>query len=236
MMRHYEVDKGNLPGALTLLVKEIASHSVFGHSWLLNLKAMSDASFLNNFREFICVSKVYGQHFSSYVRNAIQSAATTELREALIANLAEEEGDEGQPSHIELFEKMTIELGVDGSESAFGRNPLLSIVQRLLREKLEGAEKFVALGALVLGSEYAVPRLYGPILDRLHSFDASPLPASIHFFNLHVECDADHANRAIQALEQEIKNEDDFIQLRFGALSALNLRQALLDSIDIRRA
>ena len=187
MISQYELDKGKLPGALTLLVQEVASHSVFGHSWLVNLKEMSDSSFLNSFREFICVSKVYGQHFSSYVRNAVQAAATTELREALLENLAEEEGHEGQQSHIKLFKQMTAELSVDGSESPFGENPLRSVVQRLLREKLEGTEKFVALGALILGSEYAVPRLYGPILDRLRTFDDFALPASIHFFNLHVE-------------------------------------------------
>jgi pyrroloquinoline quinone (PQQ) biosynthesis protein C len=235
MTLQYKLQTSNFRENVHLLANEVDSHSVFEHPWLTTLEGMSDLSFINSFRDYVQLSRVYGQHFSSYVKNAIDSTASTELRDVLIENLAEEEGQPGQPSHIALYEQMAVELGMGGFASALSENPLQSIIQGLLREKLAGTQKFVTLGALVLGSEYAVPRIYAPVLDRLRSFAEFALPASINFFAVHVECDSEHASRAIQALEHEVKTETDFIQLRFGALSALNLRQAMLDSIYIGR-
>ena len=209
-------------------------HPIFKHNWLTNLNKLSDQSFLMTFRDYICSAKIYGKNFPSYVENAIAVSTSQRLIAALRENLYEELGSGDHLPHAQLYQMMADELDVGSYKSPLGPNPLASVTERLIREKLGGHEKFVTLGALIIGSEWAVPRLYSPILERIKACTTVDLPSSTHFFELHVQCDAEHAELGILGLLDEVKSDSHFMQVRFGAISALNLRLAAFDALEFR--
>ena len=216
------------------LLADLHLHPIFKHSWLINLHNLSDQSFLMTFRDYICSAKIYGKNFPSYVENAITVSTSQRMIGALNENLYEELGNGDHPPHAQLYQMMADELGVGSYKSPLGPNPLESVTERLICEKLDGREKFVTFGALIIGSEWAVPRLYRPILERIKACTTVDLVSSTRFFELHVECDAEHAELGILGLIDEVKTESDFMQVRFGAVSALNLRLAAFDALEFR--
>ena len=215
---------------LSALLEEVDSHYLLVHPWLNELRALSDHDFLQTFREYVYSSSIFGYHFASYVKSAITLCESSHLSKILQKNLDEELGlDESSPiPHTILFQAMVDELELASTRLDSRCSDVPAEERLLLQTILSGTEKFQLLGALLIGSEWIVPKLYKPILDRVTLCESYHLPASTDFFDLHVSCDQTHGQEAVAGLLSEIRSADDFDSLRKGAVTALNCREQIL--------
>jgi len=219
--------------SLNSLLEEVNAHPVLTHQWLSDIKSMSDSEFIIAFRQYIKFSSILGNHFASYVQKALASCNSNELHDVLQENLNEELGLVGSDAtpHTILFKAMVEELDEAVRCTPQSRTSNSSEASISLQRILVGKNKFHLLGALLLGSEYVVPKLYKPILERLIICKTHRLSKAQYFFTVHIQCDQEHGTQAVNALLSEIQTPRDIVLLREGAMTALNCRLQSLDDV-----
>lgn len=188
---------------------------------------------LGAIRDYCHQYSFYCAEFPTYLESVIARLSSPAHRERLRSNLSEERGDDphnpdGIP-HSELFRRFGRAAGV--TEDYAARTPpcpTVRIWRDLFAQKCAAAEVGVGLGGIGIGTEHVVPTIYR-FLHEAVTRHTDLTPDDYRFLTVHLGCDEEHAE---QMRLISIELAEDFERreaLRFGALSALNLRHAFWD-------
>lgn len=227
----------NGPSSLFIdyLIKEINDHHALNHPYLLKLSKGLLPNTNEAIKDYANQYSYYSSWFVRYLRGVISSLPSDRLKSRLMENILEEEGNSmaselKDKPHVEIFNHFKNSIGVD--ENYISQNPAstTSLTWRnLFLQKCDSELLGIGLGAIGLATEYIVPRIYTFIAEAIenHSnFD----PSNSLFFRLHIECDKEHAENIIEITKEIAEDIRTRESIRFGVISALNLRNAFWDS------
>ena len=165
---------------------------------------------------------IYSKNFTRYLCAAMANMENDLHRSQLSENIWEEGGgEELEKRHSEIFRQFLIKgLNVEIDQIQFKDFSKYFMHQYLnfcmAKPSLEGA------AFLSMGTEAIVPRLYTIFLKGLNKVDIEK--KHLYFFELHVECDDDHAETLENILLDHL-NEPNFMARCNDSIDyALNLR------------
>ncbi|QQR88958.1 MAG: iron-containing redox enzyme family protein [Myxococcales bacterium] len=226
---------GSADEFIDALCREALEHRAVHHPYLQRLASGDLPDMAWAVRDYAYQYGFYGREFISYLEGVIGSLEKDAHRELIYHNLEEEKGDPNSNElakipHTRLFQMFREAAGVN---EAFDKEhrpaPTVLVWRDLFLQKCQSRQPGVALGGMGIGTEFVVPTIYGYINEglKLHS---SLSDDDRFFFELHAKCDEEHADHLIQiakdlAADRSNKRE----AIRFGAISALNLRAAVWD-------
>ncbi len=177
----------------------------------------------------------YSRAFTACLGALIAQLSNARHRDILRHNLEEEEGDthgvalpeevlcsvEGVP-HAKLFERFQRAAGVDEQDLQCGVC-VNAKVWRAQFLRLCESNEHVAIGALGLGTELIVSRIYQQILQCLIQHTALT-PVERVFFDLHSACDDEHAEQMLGITKEMATDTHAMAAIAQGMRAALALR------------
>ncbi len=172
----------------------------------------------------------YSGYFTRYLCALISNLRDNDDVMRLAENLAEELGfgeDAGEP-HAKLFARMLSELGVHQHEV-----PTFPETEHLIDTALHYCKQrnpAYGLGALCLGAEAIVAPLYSDIIE---GFLANGVKREqLKFFEIHVECDDDHAETMRQILLRiQSERPQDAALILEGAQAMIDARLEFFNGV-----
>ena len=209
------------------------------------LRAMRDGDFPNvtlAFQDFAFQYGLYSARFVRYMSAVTENLSNTEHRKILLANLAEEQGDThhielppdvldsvvGQP-HALLYRRFQVALGVgSGSREVTPECPGRLWSQQFLQ--LCETNECVGVGAIGIGTELIVANIYDQILEGIKAHSDLTVTQRV-FFDLHSECDEEHAAQMLLITRDLAQDTDACEQLEFGIRSAIDMRSTFWDTM-----
>jgi pyrroloquinoline quinone (PQQ) biosynthesis protein C len=210
------------------------------------LQALETGDFPNvdiALKDFAFQYGLYSSQFTLYLKALISCLSDTSHRKILLSNLAEEKGHiaedelppeiiasaEGQ-SHAQLFTRFQCALGVNSEyrdrQTDEHAGNLWS--QQFLR--LCSTNEHVGVGAIGIGTELIVSKIYQKILSGLINCSTLTMQERV-FFDLHSTCDDDHAAQMLLIATDLATDEEACAKIEFGVKSALSLRTAFWDAL-----
>lgn len=183
--------------------------------------------------------KVFGlQHyplvgmFTNYMERLLINAPDTTSKCWLAKVLVDEygEGSDGD-DHAVLYRHFLTCCGVQPGEE--DTVVLHSAVRDFIHTHLVLCSKrpfLVGLGALGPGHEWAIPRMFTPIIAGLER--AGFEDEEINYFKLHIDQDEDHAIWLEEALASMIKTQEEADQVREGTLLSLEARRRFWEGVQ----
>ena len=213
------------------------------------LRAMSQGDFPNidmAFKDFAFQYSLYSARFTRYVSAVIENLSSAEHTQILLINLAEEKGVvndvelppdvltsvTGQP-HSNLFRRFQESLGVNidyRETTAKCQTGLLWSRQFL---QLCEMNECVGVGAIGIGTELIVSSIYNQILEGLETHTNLTMAEHV-FFNLHSQCDEQHAEQIALITEDLARNSRACDQIEYGVKMAINMRVIFWDKMHER--
>ena len=135
----------------------------------------------------------------------------------------------GQP-HASLYRRFQDAIGVDADyrQSAVKCQTALLWGRQFLQ--LCEMNECVGVGAIGIGTELIVSRIYNQILEGLKAHSDLTLKQRV-FFDLHSECDEEHAAQMLLIAEDLAQTPAACEQIEFGARMAVNLRVMFWDKM-----
>ena len=220
---------------ISALIKEINNHPAVNHPYLIKLSKGLFPNPDEAIKDYAHQYSFYSLWFVRYLKGVIKSMPSKRLELELIENIKEEEGDENaielkKRPHVEIFQHFKKSIGVD--EIYIAKNPpsTTAILWRnLFLQKCDSDILGVGIGAIGLATEFIVPRIYTYITKSIENQSNFPDSSSL-FFRLHIDCDQAHAQKIIDITTEIAENIASREAIRFGVISALNLRNAFWDS------
>ncbi|MDP7637079.1 MAG: iron-containing redox enzyme family protein [Phycisphaerae bacterium] len=228
------------------LVQEALSHSGVCHPYLTDLSEGN----LPDLKWAICDFAVqypgYCAHFPRYLTMVISKLDSPEHRMTLMQNLIEESGTldddeiqvlteygidpdwvQGIP-HPKLFQRFQHAMGV--LESHEYTEDLLEVVcwRESFYHLLSNGSAAEAVGAIGLGTENVVNKIYTPIIRAIKRLGTIDRRDSV-FFELHCEVDEDHHEALLKIARDFVDIPQNRLDLRKGMLKALGLRSIFWD-------
>ena len=194
------------------------------------------------FQDFAFQYGLYSAGFAKYLSAVIRNVRDDGLRQILLSNLAEEQGDthdidlppdvlasiDGQP-HTRLYSRFQAALGVDaGSREATPDCPGHVWSRKFLQ--LCETNECVGVGAIGVGTELIVASIYDQILEGLKAHTDLTLTQRV-FFDIHSQCDEEHAAQMLLVTEALAQDADACEQIEFGIRSAIEYRTAFWDAM-----
>ena len=217
------------------LIYEIHKHSVLNHPYLLGLSEGAFDNMDDVIRDYAYQYSFYSLCFTRYLEGVIKALPDEAHKIALQENLLEEQGDPSSKSleerpHVEIFQHFKTEIGINSSYLASHKPSTTTILWRdLFLQKCNSDVVGVGLGAIGLATEFIVPSIYRHIALAIENHSSFPASKSL-FFRLHIDCDEDHAQNLIDVTIDVANNIETREAIRFGVISALNLRNSFWDS------
>jgi pyrroloquinoline-quinone synthase len=217
-------------GFLRELRTEVETHPAVNHTFLARVGTSPFS------REDY---KIFGmQHyplvgmFTGYMERLLINAPNSTAKCWLAKVLVDEygEGSDGH-DHAEMYRMFLTACGVAPDEE--NQVPLHSDVVEFIRTHLELCSHrpfLVGLGALGPGHEWAIPRMFIPIISGLRR--AKFAEEEIEYFTLHIGQDEDHALWLEEALASMLRNQDEADQVREGALASLEARRKFWEGVQ----
>lgn len=214
---------------------EVLQHPAVNHQFLYRLRHGLFPDMVAVLRDYAHQYSFYSRGFVTYLQSVIDHLPTQVQRDTLMENLIEEQGNpdatriEEKP-HVEIFNHFKAIVGADDAYKA--KTPVSATVEiwaRLFDEKCQSAQVGIGLGAIGLATENIVPVFYPFIADGIDNHTALGEDASL-FFRLHVDCDDGHGEDLVQITKEIAADPQSREAIRFGTISALNLRAAFWDS------
>jgi pyrroloquinoline quinone (PQQ) biosynthesis protein C len=228
------IHDGTAAEFVVALKREAAAHPAVHHPYLKRLAAGDLPRIDTALRDYAFQYRFYGAEFPSYLEGVIGSLKSDQHRSVLRQNLAEEKGDpesddRDKMPHTRLFGLFGQATGVD-AEYLDTHEPCTTVMiwRDLFLQKCQSRQEGVALGAIGIATELLVPDMYRYILQGIREHtDLTENDA--YFFALHSRCDEAHA-AALLDITIELADRRDLREaIRFGVISALNLRRAFWD-------
>lgn len=228
------------------LVREALCHPAVNHPYLIDLAEGNLPDLQWAIRDFATQYPGYCAHFPRYLTMVISKLDSPAHRMTLLQNLTEESGMLDQEEldvlidygidpawvqgipHPKLFERFQQALGVcDSHEHA---DDVLEVVcwRESFYHLLASGSSAEAVGAIGLGTENVVSKIYAPIIkaiERLGTLDRKDYV----FFELHCEVDDDHHEALLDIARDFSDVPGNCIDLRKGMLKALGLRAIFWD-------
>ncbi len=186
---------------------------------------------MKELRRFMVQQGQYAAYFTRYLCALIAGLPDGEDVLALAENLSEElgMGEAAQIPHARLYAQMLEDFDIDMSREhvALPTQNLIDTMFMLCRQP--GA--VAGLGALCLGAEAVVPRLYSRIVQGFVGHGVSI--ERLHFFTLHIEEDDEHAATMYAILARKIaqSQSNEGVALHAGEL-AIHARLRFLDGLS----
>jgi len=229
------LNQGSSQDFINALKAEAMNHPAVKHDYLTSLR---DGKF-NNMNEVIKDYAHQYSHYSSYfvryLNGSIRSLKNPQHKESLRKNVIEEVGDKNsidlaKKPHVEIFNHFKQTIGIDAIYEKNHPPSTTTLLWRdLFLQKCNSNISGVSIGAIGLATEYIVPTLYSFIKTAIEKHTDFPESATL-FFKLHIECDDGHAETLNQVAEDIAEDLFNREAIRFGVISALNLRNTFWDS------
>jgi len=208
------------------------------------LDAMSGGHFSNverAFEDFALQYGLYSAPFTQYMSVVIDSLSSDKHKDILLENLAEEQGEvhdielpadvlasiAGKP-HTELYLRFQNALGVDADyeENTSKDDPGHLWSQQFLL--LCKSNQHVGVGAIGIGTELIVSQIYSQILEGLKGH-SNLTPTQHVFFDLHSQCDDEHAAQMMLIAEDLALDQKSCEQIEYGVTEAIRMRTEFWD-------
>lgn len=194
-------------------------------------------------RDFAFQYSRYSGHFVHYLSAVIDNLTSAEHKQILQANLADERGeahDIDLPpdvqesiagcSHASLFQRFQDAVGADTAPEPEAADSRCGEAWRDAFLELCQQSEYVGIGAIGIGTELIVSKIYGQILRGLKNHSALT-PSERVFFDLHSHCDDEHAEQLMGIAVELAQNRDACEQIGHGVLMAINLRRRFWDTM-----
>lgn len=217
------------------LCEEAIQSRAVDHPYLHQLAAGRLPDMQRAVYDFAVQYGAYSRAFTAFLEVLIAQLSNAMHRQLLQHNLEEEEGDthgvalpeavlctvEGCP-HAKLFERFQHAAGVNehDAQSRVCANAKVWQAQFL---RLCESNEHVAIGALGLGTELIVSRIYQQILQCLKHHTALT-PVERVFFDLHSACDDEHAEQMLHITSEMASDARAKAAIAQGMRAALALR------------
>ena len=214
---------------------EVLQHPAVNHQFLYRLRHGLFPDMVAVLRDYAHQYSFYSRGFVKYLQSVIDNLPTQEQKDTLLENLIEEQGnlessDLAERPHVEIFDHFKGLVGADDAYAA-QRPPsaTVEIWARLFDEKCQSNQVGIGLGAIGLATENIVPVFYPCFAEAIDKFTELGSDASL-FFRLHVDCDDGHGEDLVEITKEIAEEPRNREAIRFGTISALNLRSAFWDS------
>lgn len=170
----------------------------------------------------------YSSNFIRYLCAVISNIADANLNKLLLENLFEEMGftNVGKP-HFQIYKEMLQALNVEMNAEV---NDATQYFIDQMFAYCRNSNPIYGLAALCLGAEAIVPHVYSQLI---HGFKANGIRSELlNFFQIHIECDDQHAITMKKIIEQKIvANPSCIVTIRYVAENMLSLRKIFFDEI-----
>jgi len=228
------ITRGSAEAFVDALSLEAADHEAVHHPYLTRIASGDLPNVAWALRDYAYQYAFYSHEFPNYLRGVIEHLESADHRATLLENLAEEQGDptsdalESLP-HTELFARFQSAIGIDERYRRENKpSTTVEVWRDLALQKCQSKQVGVAVGAIGLGTEFVVPTIYTYLLEGIRAYTELD-EQDYFFFTLHATCDQEHAED-LRLITVELAEPSDHREaIRFGALSALNLRKAFFD-------
>ncbi len=210
------------------------------------LQAMREGSFPNMqlaFKDFAFQYGFYSSQFIHYLSAVIENLRDAKHKQILLSNLDEEKGNIhdielppdvlesiGRQPHTQLFSRFQKALGVDAesSQTVSERQAGKLWSQNFLQ--LCEMNECVGIGAIGIGTELIVSNIYNQILEGLKVHSNLTMTQRV-FFDLHSECDEEHAAQMLLIAEDLAVDQKSCEQIEYGINMAISLRAVFWDAL-----
>lgn len=231
----------------TAFIKRICDQSInsaaVNHPYLTALSTGDLPNIDLAFKDFAFQYGLYTTNFTKYVSALIKNLSHEKHKKILLENLAEEQGDthnfdlpsevlasiDGEP-HTNLFRRFQESVGVD---KIYKNNTEKCQTGYLWSQQflyLCQMNEYVGVGAIGIGTELIVSRIYKQILKGLE--DHSQLTMLEHvFFDLHSECDDEHATQINLIASELAQSHETCEQIEYGMKMSINMRVMFWDKM-----
>lgn len=226
---------------------EVLESTAINHPYL---QAMRKGDFPNvnfAFRDFAFQYGLYNTQFVRYLSAVIENFHNAKHRQILQSNLAEENGyihDVELPpdvlasvekqSHAQLFLRFQKALGVDAEYCKSVSECQAGLVWSQQFLQLCEMNECVGVGAIGIGTELIVSNIYDQILEGLKAHSNLTMTQRV-FFDLHSQCDDEHAAQLLLIAEELAKDQQACEQIEYGVNMAVNMRTVFWDNM-LKRA
>ena len=198
------------------------------------------------FQDFAFQYGLYSARFTRYVSAVIENLSNAEHKQILLTNLAEEKGVvndvelppdvlasvTGQPHSI-LFRRFQESLGVDADYRQATPKCQTGLLWSKQFLQLCETNECVGVGAIGIGTELIVSSIYNQILKGLEAHTNLTMTEHV-FFNLHSQCDEQHAVQIALIAEDLARNNTACDQIEYGVKMAINMRVIFWDKMHER--
>ena len=239
---------GPHPGAAFVesLCAEALDSAAVNHRYLRAIREGDFPDIDLALKDFAFQYGVYSGAFVHYVLALTENLSKAEHRQALQANLEEEQGSVhgvdlppevlasviGQP-HTLLYRRFQEALGIDAAYRNTAHACHESRLWACEFLKLCKTDEFVGIGAIGIGTELIVSQIYDQILAGLKKH-SKLTPIQRVFFDLHSECDEAHANQLLRVAEDLARDRESCEKIAYGARRAIELRVRFWDAMLVR--
>lgn len=221
-------------------VKALTSKAVY-HPYLQAIRSGDFPNVDLALRDFAFQYSRYSGHFVHYLSAVIENLNDPDHREILQSNLADERGeahDADLPadvqqsiagiSHATLFQRFRDALGAEAPPAPKASDARCGEEWRDAFQQLCETNACVGIGAIGIGTELIVSKIYAQILKGLKSHSKLS-PTERVFFDLHSHCDDEHAEQLMGIAKELAENREACEQIGHGVLMAINLRRHFWD-------
>lgn len=176
-------------------IEPVVHHSFF-------VQCASGTIAMEQLRNFLIQHGKYSSYFTRYLCALMSHLDDKEDVLRLGANLIEELGGtaDAQAAHSRIYAEMLRDFGI-----VLDKHPVYPETQNLIDTMFMLCRQpggIAGLGALCLGAEAIVPAMYALIIKGFRSCGVSA--DRLRFFQIHVECDDDHANTMYEMIAKQI--------------------------------
>ena len=234
----------NIGNAFIKRISEQAlSSAAINHPYLTAISKGEFGDMQAAFQDFAYQYGLYSKHFTRYLTAVIDNLSEPNHKNILLENLQEEQGNAhdvdlppevllsvlGQP-HCVLFKRFQQALSVD-EHYALQHGPCqtgLFWSKHFLHLCQEN--QYIGLGAIGIGTELIVSRIYEQILMGLEHHSGLSQSERV-FFDLHSGCDDEHAAQILAITEELASSQSICEQIEYGTKMALNMRIMFWDKM-----
>jgi len=226
--------EGSAAQFVEALSREAFAHPAVHHPYLQRLAAGDVPDVRYALRDYAVQYRCYGAEFPNYLQGVIDHLEVERHRDVLLENLEEEKGDPNSDDpekmpHTRLFAEFCAAAGADPGYLRHNPACMTAVVWRdLFLQKCRSAQTGVGLAAIGIATEMVVPTMYRYLLQAIREH-SELTERDAAFFAIHASCDDAHA-RALMDITMDVSDRQETREaIRFGVISALNLRKAFWD-------
>ncbi len=180
---------------------------------------------------FLVQQYKYSVHFTRMLCALMSNLKSGDDFLLLAENLCEELGlaDAAAEPHARLYAGMLADFGLDPArhETLPETQCFIDTLYMLCRNP----DPAVGLGALCLGAEAIVPRLYQDIVAGFLAHDVAP--ERLRFFTLHIDCDDAHSETMLAQMQSLVDADSGaLVKLTAAGDIALRARMRMFDRLE----